>query len=71
MYHPDEPRRGFRFIILNRSILRQKLHEYGIDPVQKMNTHFCRFDADTRKLARGQGGVLRYVPAARGATLTQ
>ena len=32
---------------------------------------FCQFDADTRKLAQGQGGVLRYVPDARVATLTQ
>ena len=26
---------------------------------------FCQFDAYSRRLARGQGGVLRYVPAAR------
>ena len=33
--------------------------------------HFRQFDANSRKLAQGQGGVLRYVPAARVATLTQ
>ena len=33
--------------------------------------HFRQFDANSRKLAQGQGGVLRYVPDARVATLTQ
>ena len=33
--------------------------------------HFRQFDANSRKLAQGQGGVLRYVPDARAATLTQ
>ena len=32
---------------------------------------FCQFDAYSRRLAQGQGGVLRYVPAARVATPTQ
>ena len=33
--------------------------------------HFRQFDANSRKLAQGQGGVPRYVPDARVATLTQ
>ena len=33
--------------------------------------HFRQFDANSRKLAQGQGGVLRYVPDARAAMLTQ
>ena len=33
--------------------------------------HFRQFDVNSRKLAQGQGGVLRYVPDARAATLTQ
>ena len=32
---------------------------------------FCQFDAYSRRLGRGQGGVLRYVPAALWATPTQ
>ena len=35
-----------------------------------IQSFFSQLDADARKLAQGQGGVLRYVPAARVATLT-
>ena len=58
-------------VLSDSEIGRQKpvLSDSEIGRLPKM--HFRQFDANSRKLAQGQGGVLRYVPDARVATLTQ